>query len=186
MIIDLKELIDDDLIYNYFSYKVENAEGKMHTSLKGFPIKGKIGYIGYDFYCDYLSIILHSKITPHVSKIIDKQIIPSFCFTRMYFEDSKLNFHTDRGACEITVSHCHYGEPWKIYISEDDYVTEKGVSLYYEGVDKLHGRIGSISNKALYTFFHWVEKDGKYDEFKYDKSEKLKKVYNQSLDKLYI
>ena len=184
MIIDLKELIDDDLIYNYFSYKVENAEGKMNSSLKGFPIK-KDGYIGYDFYEDYLTIITHLKITSRISKILNKEIIPSFCFTRMYFEESILNAHTDRESCEIAVSHCHYGEPWKIYILEDDFITGRGDSICYEGKN-LHGRITPLKNRSLYSFYFWVEKDGKYDEFKYDKRPEMEKVYLSTLDKLYI
>ena len=184
MIIDLKDIIDDDLIYNYFSHKIENANSQT-SSLKTNPI-GQLGYIGYDFYCDYISMIFHLKITPHVSKILNKKIIPSFCFTRMYFEGSKLNFHTDRDACEITVSHCHYGNPWKIYVLEDDFITEKGVSLCYEGGKKSHGRVVPIFTKTLYSFYHWVEKDGKYDKFKYDESEKIEKIYKQTLDKLYI
>ena len=38
MIIDLKGLIDDDLIYTYFSHKVEHAKSAT-SSLKNFPIK---------------------------------------------------------------------------------------------------------------------------------------------------
>ena len=187
MIIDLKDVIDDDLIYTYFSNKVEHALTKA-SSLKSFPFRnGRLDYTGYDFYGDFLSMIFHLKITPHVSKILNKKIIPSFCFTRMYFPGSKLNFHKDRDACEITVSHCHYGTPWKIYILEEDFTTEKGISICYEGIDKSHGRIAPIANNALYSFYHWVEKDGKYDEFKYDKSEKMKKIYDQmALDKSYI
>ena len=184
MIIDLKELIDDDLIFNYFSHKVENAQS-LTSSLKTIPIE-TLGYRGYDFYCDYLSMIFHLKITPFVSKILNKELIPTFCFTRMYFGGSKLDFHTDREACEITVSHCHYGNPWKIFVLEDEFITEKGVSLCYEGAKKSHGRVAPTLNKALYSFYHWVEKGGKYDELKYDESEKIEKIYSQTLDKLYI
>ena len=183
MIIDLKDMIDDDLIYNYFSHKVENAQS-LTSSLKTIPIE-HLGYTGYDFYCDYLSMIFHLKITPHVSKILNKKIIPSFCFTRMYFEESKLNFHRDRDACEIAISHCHYGEPWKIYILEDDFITGTGDSICYEGKNT-HGRITPLKNRSLYSFYFWVEKDGKYDEWKYDNSEKIEKIYKQTLDKLYI
>jgi hypothetical protein len=187
MIIDLKDIIDDDLIYTYFSHKVEHARRHPTVSaLKNFPIK-KYGYIGYDFYCDYLSIIYHLKITPHVSKILNKEIIPTFCFTRMYFEGSKLNFHTDRKACEIAVTRCHQGEPWKMYIEDEDFITQTGTSICYEGIEKQHGRITPLTYKALYSFYFWVEKDGKYDEFKYDKEPKMEKIYKQlALDKSYI
>ena len=188
MIIDLKGLIDDDLIYTYFSHKVEHAKSAT-SSLKNFPIK-KDGYSGYDFYGDYLTIISHLKITPHVSKIVNKELIPTFCYTRMYFPESKLTAHRDREACEITVSHCHHGEPWKIHIEEEDFITQTGTSLCYNGVEQSHCRISPTPFKALYSFYSWVEKDGKYDEFKYDGSEKLEKVYNQmkqmTLDKSYI
>ncbi|MAT09165.1 MAG: hypothetical protein CL707_08710 [Chloroflexi bacterium] len=183
MIIDLKEFIDDDLFYTYFSHKVNHAKSAT-SSLKNFPIK-KDGYIGYDFYGDYLTIITHLKITSRISKILNKEIIPSFCFTRMYFEESKLNVHTDRESCEIAVSHCHYGEPWKIYILEDDFITGRGDSICYEGKNS-HGRITPLKNRSLYSFYFWVEKDGKYDEFKYDKRPEMEKVYLSTLDKLYI
>ena len=185
MIIDLKGLIDDDLIYTYFSHKVEHAKSAT-SSLKNFPIK-KDGYSGYDFYGDYLTIISHLKITPHVSKILNKEIIPSWCFTRMYFPGSTLNAHKDRDASEITVSHCHYGKPWKIFILEDEFITQTGTSICYEGIEKEHCRISPTLSKTLYTFYHWVEKGGKYEEFKYDTSEKLEKIYKQmTLDKSYI
>jgi hypothetical protein len=190
MIIDLKGIIDDDLIYTYFSQKVEHAMMKA-SSLKTLPFRNKkLGYEGYDFYCDYLSIIFHLKITPHVSKILNKEIIPTFCFTRMYFEGSKLNFHIDRKACEIAVTHCHQGEPWKLYIEDEDFITQTGTSICYNGVERGHCRISSTPSKALYTIYSWVEKGGKYDKFKYDESEKLERVYKQmkqtALDKSYI
>ena len=103
----------------------------------------------------------------------------------MYFEESKLNVHTDRESCEIAVSHCHYGEPWKIYILEDDFITGRGDSICYEGKNS-HGRITPLKNRSLYSFYFWVEKDGKYDEFKYDKRPEMEKVYLSTLDKLYI
>jgi len=185
MIIDLKDIIDDDLSHTYFSHKIDHAKSAT-SSLKNFPIK-KDGYIGYDFYGDYLTMISHLKITPRVSKILNKEIIPSFCFTRMYFEESKLNFHVDRTACEIAVSHCHYGEPWKIYIEEEEFITRTGISICYDGIEKQHGRVTPTSFKTLYSFYFWVEKDGKYDEFKYDKQSKMEKIYKQlALDKSYI
>jgi hypothetical protein len=186
MIIDLKDIIDDDLIYNYFSQKVDHAM-KNPSSLKMTPIRDhKLDYIGYNFYCDYLSIMFHSKITPFVSKILNKELIPSFCFTRMYFEGSKLNFHKDRPSCEIILSHCHYGKPWKIYVEEEAFMTETGTSICYEGNKNVHGRITPIANNALYSFYSWVEKDGEYYDWKYDKSKKLEKVYLSALDKTYI
>jgi len=39
---------------------------------------------------------------------------------------------------------------------------------------------------ALYSFYSWVEKDGEYYDWKYDKSKKLEKVYLSALDKTYI
>ena len=185
MIIDLEGKINDDLIYTYFSQKIDHAMKKI-SSLKSFPFRnGRLGYEGYDFYGDYLSMIFHLKITPLVSKILNKEIIPSFCYTRMYFKGSKLNVHKDRPACEITVSHCHYGKPWKIFILEDSFTTETGTSICYQGIDKEHGRITPTLSRTLYSFYHWVEKGGKYEEFKYDTSEDLKKVYD-GIDKLYI
>ena len=190
MIIDLKDIIDDDLNYTYFSQKAEHAMTKI-SSLKSFPFRnGRLDYEGYDFYCPFLSMIFHLKITPHVAKILNKEIIPSFCYTRLYFPGSKLNVHKDRPACEITVSHCHYGKPWKIFILEDEFITQTGTSICYEGIDKEHCRISPTLSRTLYSFYHWVEKGGKYEEFKYDTSEKLEKVYMQikkmGLDKSYI
>ena len=104
----------------------------------------------------------------------------------MYFEGSKLNFHTDRKACEIAVTHCHQGGPWKMYIEDEDFITQTGTSICYNGAEQGHCRISSTPSKALYTIYSWVEKGGKYDKFKYDKSEKLEKIYKQTLDKLYI
>ena len=163
MIVDLKDLIDDDLFYNYFTHKVTTI--KPNGSLKLKPIRG--------------------KITKTISKKINKKIIPSFCFTRYYYEDSVLNFHKDRPECEITVSHCHYGEPWKIYVEDDEYITQTGVSICYQGVDRSHGRIQKLKNKSLYSFFHWIEFDGNYENHKFDRSIFSEKVYRK-LDKPYI
>lgn len=183
MIVNLKNLIDDDLFYNYFTHKVTTI--KPNGSLKLKPIRGRIGYIGYDFYSDYLTMLYHSKITKTISEKINKKIIPSFCFTRYYYEDSVLNFHKDRPECEITVSHCHYGEPWKIYVEDDEYITQTGVSICYQGIDRSHGRIQKLKNKSLYSFFHWVEFDGNYENHKFDKSVFSENVYRK-LDKPYI
>ena len=67
----------------------------------------------------------------------------------------------------------------------DSFITGRGDSICYEGKNS-HGRITPLKNRSLYSFYFWVEKDGKYDEFKYDKRPEMEKVYLSTLDKLYI
>ena len=59
MIIDLKELIDDDLIFNYFSHKVENAQS-LTSSLKTIQIE-TLGYINDFSFKNYTFCFKNSK-----------------------------------------------------------------------------------------------------------------------------
>ena len=62
------------------------------------------------------SIVHRDYTTPIVEKEIGLNLIPTYCYVRKYFQGSTLPLHTDRDACEISLSYCISGPEWEFNI----------------------------------------------------------------------
>ena len=173
-LIDLKQYIDDEFFCHIFNFQI----------LRGYSdsvlTKKDMGFVGEEIMLHPIAIYYHLKITPLVEERISKSLFPTYCFTRKYGPESTLGFHTDRPACEISVSYCHEGESWPFFLLENNkmssYELKPGLGILYKG-EEIHGRATKNKNSVLQTFFHWVEKNGPYDKYKYDESDITKQQY---------
>ena len=53
-------------------------------------------------YLPFLELLCEK--TPEVSKIIDETVLPTYCYARVYKNGDVLKKHTDRDACEISLT----------------------------------------------------------------------------------
>ena len=69
--------------------------------------------------------------------------------------------------------------------SKRKFLESIGISSEITFETKQAFKIQKLKNKSLYSFFHWVEFDGNYENHKFDKSVFSENVYRK-LDKPYI
>ena len=77
-----------------------------------FPVQEvDISCKSIDIYMECLTSIIHREyLTSIVEKETDLKLIPTYCYVRKYFQGSILGSHTDRPACEISLTYCISGQ----------------------------------------------------------------------------
>ena len=56
------------------------------------------------FYNDHECALIHHRLVPVLSNIVGRRLLPTYCYGRIYNQKSILEPHTDRPACQISVS----------------------------------------------------------------------------------
>ena len=137
---------------------------------------------------------LHSLVKNEVENILDMRLYPTYYYDRFYFVNQKLERHTDRPACEISVTlqiSTNKEEPWDIWFNtykkeNVNILMNNGDSCIYRGCDLPHWRhpLESKYNKFenFYrklkkldddtyhhqVFFHYVNADGPCLQYAFD------------------
>ena len=142
--------------YNLFSHIYQFAP--LTTPVGSIPV---VTIPPLNIHMEKLSSIVHRDyLTSIVEKEIDLKIIPTFCYTRKYFQGSVLNSHVDRDACEISLTYCISGPEWEIEMGDTTIITKKGSGIIYKGCETEHGRSKPSSGEVIQLFAHWVISDG--------------------------
>ena len=99
------------------------------------------------------------------------ELLPTYAYSRIYWPGSVLPKHTDRESCEVSATICIDSDPdpWPIFVGREKYILEPGDMLVYKGINLAHWRDAYTGNRHIQIFIHYVEKNGKYSEYKYDK-----------------
>lgn len=115
-------------------------------------------------------------LQPMVEKITQRSLYPTYSYSRMYFKGAYMGTHVDRPSCEYscTVNLLSEPKPWKIYFldSKNDVVPIKlfsGDCIVYKGTQLQHWRLPFKGNQINQVFLHYVDSNGPYCDFKYDK-----------------
>ena len=87
---------------------------------------------------------------------------------RKYFQGSVLYSHTDRDACEISLSYSISGPEWEMNVGDNTVITKIGNAVIYKGCEILHGRSKPSSDEVIQVFNHWVVSDGVKSNSAYD------------------
>jgi hypothetical protein len=124
----------------------------------------------------------HSQIRLKLQKILGEELYNTYYYDRFYFAGQRLYRHTDRDACEISLTYqisANTKKPWPICF-EDPYGNEKyvvlndGDAVLYKGCERDHWRellpsnlnfIDKFRRKKDDTyhhqiFFHYVRANG--------------------------
>lgn len=137
-------------------------------------------------------------LTPIVSRIVGRDLLPTYDYFRLYREGDLCRVHHDRPSCEHSISltlDYSDGVPWNLEIGKqpgepsaaiaDDFGEEPFASLamgvgdavLYRGVQHRHGRITRNPNGwSAHLFLHWVDRDGPYRDQAFDGRGKPGKV----------
>jgi len=121
---------------------------------------------------------------PYFEKACGKELYPTYSYARLYDTQGEvLENHVDRDACEIsaTITLGFDGNVWSIYMGDSEDKTNPtkidmgiGDAVLYKGSEKYHWRESYFEgNWQAQVFLHYVDKNGKYADWKYDKRNSL-------------
>lgn len=138
---------------------------------------------------------------PYFEQASGLKLYPTYSYARLYNQQGEeLKNHKDRPACEIsaTITLGFEGDVWSIYMGDDEDKTNGtkidmaiGDAVMYRGCDKWHWREPYFEGIwQAQVFLHYVDQNGPYAEWKYDKRESLgiskTEQTNQQFDIAYI
>jgi hypothetical protein len=111
------------------------------------------------------------------------EVHPTYSYYRVYRPGDDLKAHTDRESCEISCTLCFnhsYSSleyRWPIFMDGYPVVLAPGDLVIYRGCDLKHWRDEFNFDKEdawhVQGFFHWVDINGPYTEFKFDKRDSI-------------
>lgn len=117
---------------------------------------------------EYMFETLQELYWDVVEEIVGDELIPTYAYARLYSNGDVLEKHTDRPACEVSVtiqlgrSH-HYA--WPIYMGGQRFDLSEGDGVIYKGCDVEHWRDKCDGPDGYYSgqvFLHYVRKNGPY------------------------
>lgn len=127
------------------------------------------------FYSDPLmESMLINKLTL-VEKESGLELFPTYSYWRMYTYNADLKVHTDRPACEISVTAHIEGadNQWPIIVEGKEIYTEPGDAVLYLGRELKHERKTFKQDFQSQVFLHYVDKNGSCKDEKFDKRQAI-------------
>jgi hypothetical protein len=125
---------------------------------------------------NYISFLeLLCEKTPQVSSIIGETVLPTYSYSRVYKQKSELVKHTDRDACEISLTvHLNGDSEWPIFIltpsgETRSVVLNPGDAMIYRGCIAPHWREKFNGEWYTQVFLHYVLSRGKRSYAYFDK-----------------
>ena len=111
--------------------------------------------------------------TKDLSYIVGETVLPTYAFGRMYRNGDRLNLHTDRVACEISITlHLRGDQPWQFGANDKWFDQRPGDAILYLGCITPHSRKGPFTGTEYVQFFlHYVRSRGVYRNAVFDSSQ---------------
>lgn len=141
-------------------------------------------------------------LTPIAEQVSGKALLPSYSYFRIYREGDICRVHSDRPSCEHSMSltlDYSDGVPWALELQQSDtepsqrvtedfegnaaaaLAMEPGDAVLYRGVHRRHGRtVPNPNGWSAHLFLHWVERDGPYADYAFDKQAEIARPVNFS------
>jgi hypothetical protein len=189
----IKEFLPQQLLNLAYSYCIIK-----YNNQNQFNIDSQTNYLISE-HGDYLMETLMDLSTPVIEQNVNKKLWPTYSFFRIYDKGSDLRIHTDRESCEYTVALClgadPLDKPYEIFVGEKDensdykyfdnqekltrlridnkYSMSQNNALIFKGMNKLHWREICEHDHYMMVFLHYVDQEGPYKDFKFDKRASL-------------
>lgn len=131
---------------------------------------------------DYKNLVTEDlllRLLPQIELLTGHRLLPTYSCLRIYEPGAVLPRHTDRPACEISLSLALQPDPqvpWPLYVET---LTGEAVpahlaagdGLIYKGIERPHWREAFTGTEMIQTFLHYVRADGPYAHLKGDRPE---------------
>ena len=131
------------------------------------------------------SLMKHMR--PKMEEVTGLELFPTYTYTRLYRPGNELKAHRDRPSCEISLT-MKLGDTggynWPIWMVDKEYSLDKGDAIVYRGCELTHWREiceGPSDYRMGQVFMHYVDKNGPYPEYKYDKRNIKAKLFESDL-----
>jgi hypothetical protein len=130
----------------------------------------------FSYYGSLFTESLLLLLKPVIEECVGIELHPTYSYMRIYYKESVLEKHIDRPSCEYSATlciKCDPSSPWPISFQSNgvdvSLVLNQGDLCIYKGDELAHWRDKCIYNNHIQVFLHFVDKNGKYSELKYDK-----------------
>jgi len=158
------------LLYRYACKRADN--GTMGTDPRSPGAAAAAGDVFMDgLLVDFLSL---------AEEVTRLRLLPTYSYFRVYKRGDTLVKHMDRPSCEISLTLCLGYEaegPWPLYLDGPNRISSielaPGDALLYRGTEMTHWREPMKGERAAQVFLHYVDQNGPYAEWKYDKRKEL-------------
>ena len=123
--------------------------------------------------------IMLEQVKSKIEIAVGEKLLPTYSYITAYTNNSYMAIHTDREACEVSVSiNLASTFNWGLYIADlqgstAKIITEVGDGVIYLGPQVEHWRNLLISDKPefyIQTFLHYVKANGEYAKCENDTS----------------
>ena len=111
---------------------------------------------------------LQEKLWPFIEEQVGEELLPTYAYARLYSNGDVLEKHTDREACEVSVTiqlGRSHNYAWPIYVGDKRLDMAEGDGVIYPGTEVPHWRNVCDGPKDYYSgqvFLHYVRKNGPY------------------------
>ena len=135
-------------------------------------------------YLPFVDLLIEK--TSHMNEIVGERVLPTYCYARNYLNGAELKPHTDRPACEVSVTlHLGGDMPWSFFIKSSTNMTHQcdlkpGDAVVYLGMRGQHWRPPFNGTQYGQVFMHYVTLDGPNTQHLFDR-EKLREGSEQHL-----
>jgi hypothetical protein len=127
--------------------------------------------VAFPFYGETICDSLAVSLLPLMQQETGLQLFPTYTYGRIYWKGSTLEKHKDRPSCQYSTTLCivNDSEPWPIYMAGKEILLEPGDMAIYKGCDVEHWRNPYEGNQQIQLFLHYVDANGIYKDWKFDK-----------------
>ncbi len=134
----------------------------------------------FSYYSALFTESLLLILKPVMEQNLGIELFPTYSYMRIYYKDAILKKHTDRRSCEYSATlciKCNTETPWPIFFNSNNtdisVILNEGDLCIYKGDELTHWREPCIYDNHIQFFLHFVDANGKYADFKYDKRQLL-------------
>jgi len=125
---------------------------------------------------DSLLLMLQSK----VEEVTGKTLYPAYSYARIYYNGAEMASHIDRPSCQYSATLTLQVDetPWEIYMENfageaKPLILPVGDMVVYRGDKLKHWRNKFEGKKQIQVFLHYVDANGEYADYKFDKRKLL-------------
>ena len=115
-------------------------------------------------YKPFLELLVNRTL--YMNEIMKEQMLPTYSYARIYKNGEVLAPHTDREACEISISlHLGSDKEWPIWFTNPkgkkvSVELKPGQAVIYKGITSEHGRDAFEGMEYAQVFLHYVRSSG--------------------------
>lgn len=151
------------------------------TPINPYPYHDDMCFESFSWYGGFYTDGLLIYCKDIISNIVNKDLVESYSYKRIYYHGCEMLPHTDRESCEYSASICISKDDidWPLYIELEDKTIvsvhlNEGDAVIYKGTLLTHWREPFQGKKQIQYFLHYIDKNNiYYPEYMFDKRKVL-------------